>query len=195
MYPGILDQVKNNCPRDLNFIKNTLSVRSNFDTISDIVKNGLNYSYCAIPIVNGVVPRADIIVGFVADTPTTFTYSVGNQIAETKSLKEGEIQYAFYGNVFPYASCQFNDYSISNVNGSGYIICANVDDEPRMKLLLGTFMLGEYVFITGIVVTTDYLNTPEGKRLLWIEKRSNCSCSILDLFRGAINRNKYNSII
>ena len=92
----ILVQVQENCPRDLKTIEDVLAMKSDMSTLDDIVQNKVSYSYYATPLRSGNLDRADIVVGFVAKTPTTFTISIHNdEFTQTKALNAGEFQLAF----------------------------------------------------------------------------------------------------
>ena len=172
MATAVLSQVQENCPRDFEFIKNTLSTKTQNDTFNDMIQNKVSYSFYATPLVNGVLPRSDIIVGFVVDKPTTFTFSVGKNITLSKTLNEGDFQYAFYDSAYPCITAQFEQLSISELNGSGYIIRAELDAEPRRTLSGSNFGLGDYYFISGIIASKEWMNSPDGKRLTEIVNNS-----------------------
>jgi hypothetical protein len=193
----IINLITDNCPRDLEVIKNTLAIKTHDDTLKDMINNHLiHHSYYAAPLTNDVLPIEDIIVGFVATAPTTFTFFISKEVVEqkyasddltiemiqsgdydmkkyynddytrkicvgetitktnssnedcilTKSLNEGEFQLALGDNIYPVISNRFNNISISNLNGSGFIIYANVDTKERRILAQSTFNLGNYRF-------------------------------------------------
>jgi hypothetical protein len=116
-----------------------------------MIKNKVSCSYYATPLRNGELTHSDIAVGFIANTPTTFTLSIGNDFTLTKSLNAGDFQFAFYDNAYPLISTSLQKVSISNLNGSGYIIYANIDIELRRILARTPFSLGDYQFVYGIV--------------------------------------------
>lgn len=190
----IINLITNNCPRDLEAIKNTLAIKTSDDTLKDMIENKVTYSYYATPLTNGLLPKSDIIVGFVATTPTTFTFSISKEVVKQKyviddltpeirqsadydmkkyynddftlkkcvgetitltnslnedftltpSLNEGEFQLALGDNIYPVISNKFDNISISNLNGSGFTIYANVDTKERRILAQSDFSLGTY---------------------------------------------------
>lgn len=180
----VLRQVKDKCPRDLEYIKNTLSTKTQKDTLADMIVNKLSYSFYATPLVNGVLSHSDIIVGFVVDKPTTFTFSVGKKIRLTKTLNEGDFQYAFYDNAYPCITSQFETLSISELNGSGYIIRAELDSEPRLTLAQSKFGSGDYYFTSGIVAPNEWMNSPHGKRLTELSNLPQSPTGLLDYLRN-----------
>lgn len=184
MATAVLSQVQENCPRDFEFIKNTLSTKTQQDTFYDMVQNKVSYSFYATPLVNGVLPRSDVIVGFVVDKPTTFTFSIGKNITLTKTLNEGDFQYAFYDNAYPCITAQFENLSISELNGSGYIIHAELNSEPRRTLTESTFELGDYTFMSGIVAPKEWMNSSEGKRLTEMSNLPKSPTGLLDYLRN-----------
>jgi hypothetical protein len=132
MTTEILKQVQENCPRDLKTIEDVLAMKTERATFVDMIENKVSYSYYATPLRSGNLDKADIVVGFVAKFPTTFTISIHkDEFTETKSLKAGEFQFAVYDTVYPLISAQFKNVCVSNLNGSGYIIYANLNFEPR----------------------------------------------------------------
>lgn len=166
MATEILNQVQENCPRDLKTIEDVLAKKTSDDTIKDMIVNKVSYSYYATPLQNDPLPRSDVIVGFIANTPNTFfTSSIGGSLTTTK-LNMGELQFAFYDNVYPYVSTTFQVFSISNLNGSGYVIHANLDSEPRVAVSTTNFMWGDCYFAYGHVITKEQAQSSEGKNLI-----------------------------
>jgi hypothetical protein len=148
MATEILKRVQANCPRDLKTIEDVLAMKSNNDM-------NISNSYFAIPLSNSkLISCSDILVGFVAITPTTFTFSFGVDYTLTlkKSLNTGEFQFALYDNPFPIISSMYHGGgSISNLNGSGYIIYTTLDYEQRKVLQTSGFNLGDYYFNHGLI--------------------------------------------
>jgi hypothetical protein len=145
----------------LKTIEDVFALKSEMDSFKDMIENNVPYSYYAVPLSSGALMRSDIVVGFIANTPTTFTFSIGNDFTLTKSLNAGEFQFAFYDNAYPIVSSMFKDVSISNLNGSGYIIYANLDADPRKILSRSNFRVGDYYFTNGIVITNEQANNPD----------------------------------
>ena len=184
MATEILKQVQENCPHDLNTIEDVLAMKSERGTFMDMIENKVSYSYYATTLRSGKLDRADIAVGFVAKTPTTFTISIHNdEFTQTKSLNAGEFQFAFYDNVYPLISSQFKEVSISNLNGSGYIIYANLDSEPRKVLSDSNFSLGDYHFVAGIVITNEQSKSSDGKKLIEMSNLPESPTRIIDYMR------------
>lgn len=184
MATEILKQVQENCPRDLKTIENVLAMKSEKATFIDMIVNKVSYSYYATTLRSGKLDRADIAVGFVAKTPTTFTISIyEGEFTQTKSLNAGEFHFAFYDNVYPLISSMFKEVSISNVNGSGYIIYANLDSEPRKIVSASNFSLGDYHFVSGIVITNEQSHSSAGKKLIEMSNLPNSPTMIIDYMR------------
>ena len=184
MATEILKQVQDNCPRDLKTIEDVLAMKSERATFVDMIENKVSYSYYATTLRTGKLDRADIAVGFVAKTPTTFTISIHNdEFTETKSLNVGEFQLAFYNNVYPLISAQFKEVSISNLNGSGYIIYANLDSEPRKIVSGSNFSVGDYHFVAGIVITNEQAQSSDGKKLIKLANLPESPTRMIDYMR------------
>ena len=162
MATDILSQIQESCPRDFEVIKNTLANKSQEDSLKNMIENhSLWHSFYAKPLQNGVLPRSDIIVGFVVNTPTTFTLSIEPNTVETntvepitlkKSLNEGEFQFAFYDNPYPRIRTLNANLTISDINGSGYVIYAELDTPQRRILGTSEIELGDYCFKYGNII-------------------------------------------
>jgi hypothetical protein len=151
----ILNLINDNCPRNLEIIEKILATKTELDTKTELFIYDIIYSYYAAPITNRVLPVSDIIIGFVANKPTTFIFSIGDdihltnriskKIALTKSLNTGEFQLALNDNVYPAISSPISTRcSISNLSGSGFIIYANLGLKEREILSQSDFSLGTY---------------------------------------------------
>lgn len=155
MATEILKEVKYNCPTNIDEIPS----KSYMDSIMDMVSNKKTYVYCVSPILNKTIRDNDIIVGFIATEPTTFTFNFGYNISLNKTLKEGEFQYALYNNVCPHISAPFSKITISNLKGSGYIIYANLDLELRKIILNTEYKLESNFFANGLVIPDIYIDS------------------------------------
>ena len=130
MATEILKKIQENCPRDWKTIQDHFIQRTEDDTLLDLVQ-GAPYSYYVAPLRNGILTKSsDIIVGFIATTPTTFTLSFGNSesvdFIQTRTLTSGVFQYTLFHHMYPRISSLFQHPSISKFKGSGYVIFANI---------------------------------------------------------------------
>ena len=168
MATEILNQVRDNCPHDSEFIVNTLSTKSFLKTIEEMLRTPVEYSYYAMPLETKSLTskESDILVGFLATSSTTFTLSLGKTISFSKGLKEGEFQFAFCDSVYPLVATPFVEVNISEVCGSGYVVYANVTTEPRLSLGRSNFAYGDYFFTAGMLCTKEWKESPEGKAML-----------------------------
>lgn len=180
MATEILNEVQENCPRDLRTIEGILSKKSEMDTFVELNQNKKYYSYYAKPIRNGVLDHSDIAIGFIANTPTTFTLSIDNSNKIDFSLTVDEFSFAFYDNVYPLIASIFKKLSISNLNGSGYIVYANVDSNQRRILSECPFSLGDYQFVSGLILTAEQAQSSSGKKCIEISYLPDSPTKIID---------------
>lgn len=160
---AILQKIAHDAPKDIDDVKTYLVPRTSNDTIRDfILRPELQYSFYAKPLIEGnlsVYEGSDVIVGFVADTDTTFTIST-SLYERRVSLKEGEFQFAFEDGVFPNLASMLTWNIISDVYGDAYVIIANLNT-PERKLLCdsGPLSTGKYMFMYGAIYYSSWTKT------------------------------------
>lgn len=162
----ILLKIRETCPKTLEAITPLLQV-SKYDTLTQFIQDESPLAFFARPIESGRVQYndADILVGFIAKTELSFTFEIGPHIKQEFTLKPGEFAFAFYGGAYPLLSTMFHTATLSSLQGSGFALFANINDEPRKSLqVMVPIPLGEnYSAFLGLVQSNEYLSSEKGQ--------------------------------
>lgn len=162
----ILSKIRETCPKTLEAITPRLEV-SYYDTMVQFIKDESPLAFFARPIESGNVQYndADVLVGFVAKTDLSLTFEIGPHIKQEFTLKPGEFAFAFYGGAYPLLSTMFHSATLSPPQGSGFVLFANLNEEPRksLQVMVPISLGGNYSAFTGMVQSNEWLSSEKGK--------------------------------
>jgi hypothetical protein len=108
--------------------------KNNNDVFSAISK-GATYAYYAVELTEGLQQdsMADYVVGFVASRDTKITFDFGI-LQATHDISAGSFTYAYADNLLPLVSAPYSKFSISKLDGAGYIIYAILENTLHGQL-------------------------------------------------------------
>ena len=153
----------------LKYVKDTFKNKT-LDTVESLPKTfresveklcrGEAISYYVADI-NDRRPRSefDLVVGYLAKENTTFTFNFG-PIRQPREIQAGTFEFAYCDQVIPTTGAIYSDYSITDLNGSAYVIYATLDKPYRSVVgLIPEIHLGDglHVISWGVVSNKEEL--------------------------------------
>lgn len=90
-------------------------------------------SWWIAPLEDGEIQRVmggDILLGFYASEPTSFTFNYG-YTHEKHNIAKDKFKHAYHSDVLSLIGYEVQKCSISNLSGSGYLVYATLDKQRR----------------------------------------------------------------